>query len=145
MILLRPQTTNLKCVNSDSIGYYCIALKEIDKKCLTGECPFYKTDYQFKVSESKAKERCDCLGYAFKTRTDVIDDMSKVSRVQKDRYNRERKLNSLKVIQYNSQENTYIEHDSIDSVAKSLGISTEKVEHIIRYREPYKGYRFVFA
>lgn len=142
---MRPKTTNSQCVNSDTLGYFCLALNEIHKKCLKGECPFYKTDYQFKTGEANAKRRCDSLGIVFRTRAEVINDMNRVSQIQKDRYEKERRVQSLKVIQYNSKENTYVEYDSIESVAKSLGIGKDKVEHLIKYREPYKGYRFVFA
>lgn len=142
---MRPRTTNLQCVNSDTVGRYCLALNEIHKNCLKGGCPFYKTDYQFKTGEAKAKRHCDDLGIVFRTRAEVMDDMNKVSQIQKTRYQKEKKTQSLKVIQYNSKENTYVEYDSIESVAKELGVSTEKVERLIKYKEPYKGYRFVFA
>ena len=142
---MRPKQTNLQCVNSDSVGRYCLALNEIHKNCLKGECPFYKTDYQFKTGEAKAKRHCDNLGIVFRTRAEVMEDMNRVSQIQRDRYRKDKAKSQLKVIQYNSKENTYIEYDSIESVAKELGVSTEKVERFIKYKEPYKGFRFVFA
>lgn len=141
---MRLKTTNLQCVNSDPIGCYCIALNEIHKKCLKGECPFFKTDYQFKVGEARAKTHCDSLGIVFQTRAEVIESMNRISQVSKDNYRKHRKP-EVKIIQYNSKENTYVEYDSVESASKELGISVEKVEHLVKYKETYKGYRFVFA
>lgn len=142
---MKPKQTNLQCVNSDSIGYYCIALNEIHKKCQSAECPFYKTDFQFKVAEAKAKRRCDDLGIRFKTRSQVIEEMSRLSKIQKERYEKEKKRDTFKVIQYNSQEQIYIEHENIENAAEYIKLPIEVVERIIKNKESYKGFKFVYA
>lgn len=142
---MRPQTTNLQCVNSDSVGRYCIALNEIHKKCLDGECPFYKTDYQHKVGEAKAKSRCENLGIVFKTRSEIISEMNRIAHIQKERYEKEKERRNSKIIQFNSKENVYIEYDSLESVAKAFSVPIEIIEKIIKGKETYKGFRFVYA
>lgn len=136
--------TNSQCVNAGKLGYGCIALNDVPYGCLQGVCPFCKSTEDFEASEKKAKDRCNALGIHFRTRSEVIDEMSGTTKRGLKRLERERKkLKSSKVIQYNSRANVYIEFNSVDDCAKKLDIPVELLECIIKNKESFRGFRFV--
>ena len=131
--------TNLQCVNSDSVGRYCIALNEIDHGCLAGECPFFMTEYQQKMQEARAKARCLALGINFKSRDRVIRDMSKLNRY----YTRKPK-SEKGVIQFKPSTQEYIEYDSVEDACDALDLSELKLDLLIKKGEKYNGYKFTY-
>lgn len=88
---MKLKKTNLKCVNADRIGLYCLVLNDIHKGCLKGECPFYKTEETFKRTEANARRRCDDLGIVFQTRAEIIDSMNRIAQIQKERYEKSKR------------------------------------------------------
>lgn len=142
MSQLKKQT-NLQCVSSDSVGRYCIALNEIDQGCLAGECPFYKTEYQQKMGEARAKARCLALGINFKSRDRVIRDMSKVSDIRSSYYTRKTK-SEKGVIQFRPSTQEYIEYDSVEDACNALDLSELKLDLLIKKGEKYNGYKFTY-
>ena len=136
--------TNSQCVNAGKLGYGCIALNDVPYGCLQGVCPFCKSAEDFEASEKKAKDRCNALGIHFRTRSEVIDEMSGTTKRGLKRLERERKkLKSSKVIQYNSRANVYNEFNSVDDCAKELDIPVELLECVIKNKETFRGFRFV--
>ena len=132
--------SNERCVCSFKLGYGCEALVEEDDGCLDGTCPFYKTEKQQKESEEKARERCEALGYTFKSRDQVVDEMNYRSKYDKRHRQKERDGG---VLQYSTLENEYYQHDSIEACSKALGIPVDKLKLLIRKQEEYKGYRYM--
>lgn len=136
--------TNTMCVNSSASGHGCYALDRPEKGCLKGNCRFYKTEYQLKVDEAKAKSRCEDLGIDFKPRSEVIEEIDRVSKYWKERQTREKMKHPRSIIKYNSRENDYTEYNSLETASKATGISPEKLELLIRKNEEYGGYKFVY-
>lgn len=136
--------TNSQCVNAGKLGYECIALSKPAKGCLEGKCPFYKTREDLDASEKKAKGKCNALGIHFRSRSEVIEEMNGTTKRDLKRLERERKkLKTSKVIQFNSRDNIYIEFTGLADCAKELDIPVELLEHIIRNKESFRGFRFV--
>ena len=131
--------TNPTCVNHDNRR--CDALIEIHKGCFKADCPFYKTDYDFKVSEARARRRCDALGIPFKTRDEVIDDMDRASTRS---HNKAVRKNAKKVVQYNTSEHSFTEYESLLDASDHVGIPVIKLELLIKKNETYNGYRYVY-
>ena len=134
--------TNERCICSRKHGYGCEALVEEDDGCLDGTCPFYKTEYQQKTQEEVARNRCEELGYTFRTRDEVVNEMNYRSSYDK-KYKKKQKQKDKGVLQFNTLDNEYIEYDSIGSASKILGIPIEKLTLLIRKQEEYKGYKFM--
>lgn len=137
--------TNTNCINSADTGYGCIALDKIEYGCLQAVCPFFKTQEDFEKAEAKCKKRCHDLGIGFLTRDQVIAEMNKASQEQKSRYKKDKAKLVPSVIQYNSSDNEYIHYESIGEAAMKLDMSITKLELLIKKKEEYNGYRFVFA
>lgn len=136
--------TNSQCVNSGKLGYECMALMKPEYGCLQGICPFYKSIEDFEISEKRAQAKCRALGIHFRTRDEVIDEMNGTTRRDLKRLERERKkMKTSKVIQYNSRDNIYVEYMNVADCAKDLDIPIELLEHIIRNKESFRGFRFV--
>ena len=134
--------TNLECINS-SLGKYCTALNEVDEGCMDGTCKFFKTDADFKKAEAKACRRCERLGLEFRSRAKVIEEMDHVAGVTKKR--NLKKQVQRKIIQYRSEDQVYIEHESIEECAAKLDMPKEKLLLLIKKGESWKGYKFVLV
>lgn len=139
--------TNPECINSDKVNYGCEALTKVQYGCLQGVCPFFKSKEEFTECEAREKQRCKSLGFHFKSRTEVIEDMNRTTEEQRKRYYKDRKRRNpvTKVIQYNSSENTYIEYSSVDEAISKAGIPADKLSVLLRTGEEWNGYRFTLA
>lgn len=134
--------TNPDCINSNNINYGCDALTKIQYGCLQGICPFYKSKEQFKEDEQREKQRCLSRGLFFKSRSRVIEDMDKVTLDQRKRYYKDRPRD-LKVIQYNTQENEYIEYSDTNECLRKTGMSGTQLELLIERNEEWHGWKFM--
>lgn len=140
--------TNPDCINSDKVNYGCVALTKIEYGCLKGICPFFKSREAFEKDEKWEKQRCISLGFHFRTRKEVIDDMNKVTEEQKKRYYKNLKKKNLtvpRIIQYNSATNEFIEYESMSDAVKKLGITYTQLELLVSRGEEWHGYRFAKA
>lgn len=135
--------TNETCICARKHGYGCEALVEESDGCMDGTCPFFRNEYDFKVSEAKARKRCEDLGYHFKSREEVLDEMSYKARYDKRRAANKR--SSKGIIKYNTYRNEYTEYDSIESCIRAEGIQRQKLELLLRTGSEWNGYRFVEA
>lgn len=139
------QPTNTECVSSGKGGRGCYALINVDRGCMNGTCPFFKTEKKLRDEEDKSRRRCGELGIAFRTREEILDSMNKGTQASRERYEKERKKNApKKVLQYNTYENEFIEHASIGAACLELGLSMDKLELLIEKGEKYNGYNFVY-
>lgn len=137
--------TNLMCVNSSPTGHGCYALDRPEKGCREGNCPFYKTEYQLKVDEAWARNRCERLGLDFKTRAEVVEEMDRSSKYWKIRADKEKKKHPKGIIKYNSRDNIYIEYNSLQSASQDTGISVDKLMILLAKNEEYKGFKYIYA
>ena len=137
-----PMRTNITCVNQN--GMECEALVTVHKGCHDGTCPFYKTEYDFKVSEAKSRRLCEDRGIGFVSREKIIHDI-KHSTYKQNKYKKRKASKAPQtVVQYNTDQDVYIEYNSLESASQSLGIDPVKLELIIKKNEVYGGYRFVY-
>lgn len=86
----RKRKTNLLCVNSGFEGE-CNALKKPHNLCAMSTCPFFKSERSFRIGEAKAQKRCKSLGIEFLSREKVMDEMYRVTVIQKRRYEKEKR------------------------------------------------------
>ena len=132
--------SNVECALSNKFGYGCSVLIETDDGCLNGTCPFYRTEHDIRMSETKDKARCNMLGIRFRSRADVLSEVEYKAKYDKRR--RKPKEDKEIVLQYNTIEYSFTEYDFIESACKAVGISRERLETLIRKGKEYKGYKF---
>lgn len=137
------ERTNETCICSRKHGYGCEALTDEMDGCLDGTCPFYKTEMDNKVSEAKARSRAEALGYHFKSRADVLNEMSYKAKYEKRHHAKAKGMKGI--IKYNTYKNEYTEYDSIENCVRAEKIPRQKLEILLRTGEEWNGYRFIEA
>jgi len=140
---VRIPTTNPSCINSD--GASCIALAVVHDGCNNATCPFCKTEFQFKVTESRARRRCDGMGIPFTSRDEVLAEYTRSANMARKRKERNKVKTINGVIKYNSGDHIYVEYDSLESASVDTGIPTMKLKLLIEKNEEYQGYKYVWA
>ena len=135
------EISNASCINSEG-GLGCIALDRVQPGCVNGVCPFFKTKGTFNREERRSAKRCADLGIVFASRDEVIKILDQNYRYFEKRSNKKKLI--PKVVQYNTQENTFTEFNDIGEASAALGMSITKLEVLIKKREEYKGFKYTY-